>query len=265
VRTALAARVLAERAKGLVGWALGLVAIVALQVSVYPTIRDSQAGWSDLTEQFPEAFRKILRMSDYTTPTGYLATELFTFVLPIIFVGVGAAWGARSATEEEENGTADLLLSLPVSRVSVLATRVFTTWGVLSGLAVLLTASLTVGTILVNMDVPVGRIVAGAVTLLVLGAGFDSVALLTGSLSGRRGVAIGSSLGIAIAAFVLYLLSPLVSTLDALLPVNPFHCTLVSLPLTDAIDAAYMAGAAATVATLVMLSFLAYARRDVRT
>ena len=258
-------RVLAERAKGLSGWALGLVSIVALQVSVYPTIRDSQEGWSDLTEQFPEAFREILRMSDYTTPTGYLATELFTFVLPIIFIGVGAAWGARSAAEEEENGTADLLLSLPVSRSSVLATRILTTWTVLAGFAVLLTASLTVGTSVVNMDVPVGRIVAGAVTMLLLGAVFDAVALLAGSLSGRRGVAIGASLGLAIATFVLYSLAPLVSTFDALLPGNPFQWTLGSRPLTDGLDATYMLGAGATVAALVGLSFVAYSRRDVRT
>ena len=265
MRPALAARVLAERAKGLFGWSFGLVAIVALQVSVYPTIRDSQEGWSDLTEQFPEAFREILRITDYTTPTGYIATELFTFVLPIIFIGVGAAWGARSAAEEEENGTADLLLALPVSRGSVLATRVVTTWCVLVALAALLTVSLVTGTRLAGMGVSVAHIAAGAVSLMLLGAVFDAVALLAGSLSGRRGVAIGASLGIAIAAFVLYSLAPLVTTFDALMPANPFQWTLGSRPLTDGLDPAYVAGATGTVASLVGLSFMAYSRRDVRT
>lgn len=264
MRRVLAARILAERAKGLVGWSVGLVAIVALQVSVYPTIRDSQEGWSDLTEQFPEAFREILRMSDYTTPTGYLATELFTFVLPIVFIGVGAAWGARSAAEEEETGTADLLLSLPVSRGSILCTRAATTWLVLTGLAVLLTASLVTGTMLVDMDVAVGRIVAGAVTLLLLGAVFDAVALLTGALSGKRGVALGVSLGLAIASFVLYSLAPLVSTFDAVLPVNPFQWTLGARPLTDGLDAGYVVSAVMVTVALVGLSFVAYAHRDVR-
>ncbi|MEY4366053.1 MAG: hypothetical protein RLZZ305_1397 [Actinomycetota bacterium] len=263
MRGALARRVLTERARGLAGWSLGLVAIVALQVSVYPTIRDSQKGWSDLTEQFPEAFREILRISDYTTPSGYLTTELFTFVLPFIFIGVGAAWGARSAAEEEENGTADVLLSLPVSRSSLLATRVLTTWTVLAALGVLLTASLVVGTSLVDMEVPVRRIVAGAVSLMLLGAVFDAVALLVGSLSGRRGVALGASLGISLAAFVLYSLAPLVTTFDALLPSNPFQWTLGSRPLTDGLDAAYLTGATATIAVLAGLSFAAYSRRDV--
>ena len=265
VRPALAARVLTERAKGLAGWCLGVVAIVAIQVSVYPTIRDSQEGWADLTEQFPEAFREILRMTDYTTPTGYLATELFTFVLPLVFVGVGAAWGARSAAEEEENGTADLLLSLPVPRSSLLATRVVTTWSVLVGLAVLLTASLLVGTRAVDMQVPVSRLLAGAVTLLLLGAVFDAVALLAGALSGRRGVALGTSLGLAIASFVLYSLAPLVSTFDALLPANPFQWTLGARPLTDGLDVGYVSGALTVTALVVGCSFVAYSRRDVRT
>lgn len=265
MKRALAGRVLWERSKGLVGWALGMTAVVAIQLSVYPTIRDSQEGWSDLTEQFPEAFREILRLSDYTSPAGYLATELFTFVLPLVFIGVGAAWGARSAAEEEEAGTADLLLSLPVSRTSVLLTRVVTTWSVLVSMAVLLVVALVVGTYLVDMSVPVSRIIAGGASLLLLGAVFDSVALLSGALSGRRGVAIGSSLGLAIAAFVLYSLAPLVSTFDSVLPANPFEWTLGSQPLTRGFDAAYAAIGWVVVLALVGGSFLAYERRDIRT
>jgi len=94
-----------------------------VQMSVYPTVRDSTADWEQATESFPESFREILRIEDYTTPAGYLSTELMTFVIPLIFIGLGVGWGARLTTEDEESRTADIILSMPISRYDYFAAR----------------------------------------------------------------------------------------------------------------------------------------------
>lgn len=260
----LVSRVLRDRRKGILGWATGIVGIIAIQVSVYPTIRESQQGWSELTKQFPEAFQKIFRMSDYTSVSGYLSTELFSFVLPLIFVGVGATWGARAAAEEEEDGTADVLMSLPVTRRSLLLSRTTAALGVLVTLASLAVVALRAGTAVFDMSIGTVDLVNSALALLLLGSVFAVLALAVGAATGRRGIALGTSIATAIASFVFYSLAPLVGTFDAILPLNPFQWTLGNSPLIDGLDPWYSFVAITVTAAMAVLAVAAFDRRDIR-
>lgn len=120
---ALIIKSLRDRWRSLVAWQTGLVALVVIQMSVYPTVRDTSSDWEGAVESFPEAFREILRLEDYTSPAGYLSTELLSFVVPFIFMTLGASWGARVTSEDEERGTADIVFSLPITRRGFLVSR----------------------------------------------------------------------------------------------------------------------------------------------
>lgn len=261
---ALITRVLRERIKGLAGWALGLVGFIVIEISVYPTIRRSQQDWSKLTESFPKAFQAIFRMNDYTSVAGFLSTELFSMVIPIIFIGIGASWGARAAAEEEENGTADILMSLPVSRSSILSSRLLATGVVLAAMSVIGYVSLRIGMALTHMVLNQNHLISALVGEVLIGAFFGSIALLVASVCGRRGIALGASLGLAIACFVLYSLAPLVSTFDALLKFNPFQWTLGPQPLFNGFDSGYTAIIICTTAAAVLTSFRTYIRHDIK-
>jgi len=63
-------------------------------------------------------------MEDYTSGAGYLSTELFCMMLPLIFISIGASWGANAIVQEEERRTTDILLTLPISRVRVLSVKI---------------------------------------------------------------------------------------------------------------------------------------------
>ena len=264
MKSALLSRVVRERWRGLAGWTGGLIALVAVQVSVYPTIRDSREGWADLTEQFPEAFRQMFRIEDYTSPKGYLTTELFSFMVPLIFIGLATTWGARAGAEEEENGTADVLLSLPVSRTSILSTRLAGMIMTMAWLAATCVAALWVGTAVVDMSVGVAATAQASLVCGMLGATFGSISLAAACWTGRRGVGLGAGLGLAIATFVLYSLAPLVSAFDALLPVNPFQWTIGQSPLIDGLDWWYASVSTVIAGTLCAVAFAGYRRRDMR-
>lgn len=259
----LVVRVLGERWRGLAGWIGGLVALITIQVSVYPTIRDSREGWSELTEQFPEAFRKMFRMQDYTSPVGYLSTELFSFMIPLIFIGLATTWGARAGAEEEESGTADVLLSLPLSRSSVLTTRMMSTVFVIACTLLIATAALWAGTDIVDMDVAVSRILQASIACGLLAMVFGGFSVALASWSGRRGVGLGTGLGLAIAAFVLYSLAPLVSALEPLLPINPFEWTIGKTPLQDGLDPLWSVVALGVSFLLAGVAVLAYKQHDI--
>jgi len=263
VNTAIWKRGLQDHVRSIVGWTLGVVGLVVVQMMVYPTIRSSSEDWESLTDAFPEPIREMLRMEDYSTPSGYIATELLSFLLPFMVLALAASWGARAATDEEENGTADVLLSLPVSRGSVIAMKMAASATTLTLVLGSFGVSLGVGARLLDMDISLSRFVSTVVVLLLLGAMVGSTAAFVGSLTGRRTVALGAAVGLYTALFVLYSLAPLVGGIDRINPLNPVQWTLGATPLTTPFDPGYALACMVLTGIQCLAAAWFFARRDI--
>lgn len=261
----LLAKTLIDHVRGIAAWALGVIAIIVVQLSVYPSIRDSGKEIGNIADAFPEAFQKMFRMQDYTSEIGYLSTELFTATLPLIFIAIAVTWGARLTTEEEDDGTADVFFTLPITRTAYTATRFVAVGSVLLIVALALLVSLIIGTEILDFSVSLWRFTAGAWVLFVLGAVFASLAAAIGAWTARRGVALGISVTLAIGFFVLYSLAPLVESIDATMPINPLQWTIGTQPLLSGFDIGYSCIAIAVCAAFTALTFVGFARRDIKT
>jgi ABC-2 type transport system permease protein len=247
-----------------VAWTLGALALVGIELSVYPTVRSSAAGLTSFLDNFPDAFKQIFRMEDYTSGAGFLSTELFSMMLPLIFISVGASWGANATAQEEERRTADILLTLPISRVRILSIKITT--AILSQvfMAAIVVLSLVIGIRFVDLSLGTSKIIAGALTGAILGIVFNSVATFLGAAWGKRSIALGGAVGLAIAAFLFFSLAPLVDTFERITPINPFQWTLGSRPLFDGIDLGYTALSIAVAMTFYGASLVVFKRRDIQ-
>lgn len=245
-------------------WTIGLIAMVAIQLSVYPTVRSSAAGLASFLDNYPKALREIFRMEDYTSGPGYLSTELFSMMLPLIFISIGASWGSEATAQEEERRTADLLLTLPISRVRILATKIVTAVLAQLALAIVLVFTLALGIRFVDLPLATVKIIAGALTGVLLGILFNAIATFVGAAWGKRSVALGGAIGLAIAGFLFYSLAPLVHTFDRITPVNPFQWTLGSRPLYDGIDWGYTSVSLLLATVLYLASLFVFKRRDIQ-
>lgn len=263
--TALLTKSWRDHWRGIASWAGGLIAIAAIQLWVYPSIRESSEGVSEMIESLPQALQEVFRMTDYTSGAGYLNVELFSFMVPLILIAVGVTWGAAATADEERRGTADILLSLPVSRVRVIVTKMIATAVVLLGLCVVLTATLAIGTRLVDLDVPLANLFAASFSCALLGMLYASIGFLIGALVGRPGIATGAGFALAIAAFVLYSLAPLVDTFDAVTPVNPFQWALGFDPMVNGLAVSNIGWLVGSSIVLLAASVLAFNRRDIST
>ena len=263
MRSALLARSLRDHVRSIVGWCTGILLLIIVQLSVYPSIRGTQADWAKLAESFPEALRKIFRMDDYTTATGYLSTELMSFTVPFIFIALGSAWGARIATEDQEDGTADLMLSLPISRNDYVTSRFIAAFAVMSLATMTFLVSLVVGARMVDMDVAIGRLVAGGVVLFGLGSLMMTIAAAIGAATGRRGASFGIAMSVGVALFVQYSLGALVEFVDKMTPYNPMQWSIGSDPLRTGIDAGYLGFTALLMVPFVWTAYRSFSRRDI--
>lgn len=256
-------RTLNERWRSTFGWGLGLVLMAVLQLAVYPSVAKSSASMQEFVDQWPEAFRQAFNLDAYTTGAGFLNAEMFSMMVPLVLIAVAVSGAAAATAGEEERGTADLLLSLPVSRGRVVVAKVLATV-----IAVLLVAAATllaiaVGAPLVDLEVGLADLAAGVLMTALLALFFGAVALLVATVTGKRAVALGTAVGLALAAFLLNALAPMADWLEPWQKASPFYWALGDNPLVNGVDAP-MAGLLLVAAVaLVVLADVAYRRRDI--
>jgi ABC-2 type transport system permease protein len=258
-------KTLRDMQRSLLWWALGLAGLVALLVAVYPTVRDNP-DLTKLVEQYPEALKSLLSFGggvDYTSGAGYLGSELFSFMAPLLFLVAAIGAGARAIAGEEEKGTLDLLLANPVSRRRVLLEKLAALVIEVLALGVVLWVALLIGSHAATMKVSGAHLAAGAAAAVLLGVAFGTVAILVGAATGKRGLAAGLSAALAVAAYVVNSLAPLVSALEPLQKVSPVYHYAASDPLRNGLEAVHVGVLVGIALVAAVLAVLAFDRRDI--
>ena len=91
-------------------YGIGLSAMCALVVFVYPSYRDQLISF-----EIPEALKPLIGDADYASAEGFLTAEFFSWG-PLLGVIFAIMAGTALLGGEEAGGTLDLLLSQPISR-----------------------------------------------------------------------------------------------------------------------------------------------------
>jgi ABC-2 type transport system permease protein len=248
-------------------WSLGLAGYVALIVSVYPTIRDNPE-LDKLVESYPEALKAFIAFGgqfDFTSAAGYLGSELFSFMVPALFLVASVGSGAGSIAGEEERGTLDLLLSMPRSRARIAVEKLGAMYVELTGLGLVLWLALSVGAHVFGMDVSAAHLGAAVVVLVVLAAAYGSVAFMLAAATGRKTLAVGVTVALAVAAYLVNTLASLVDALGPFQKVSPFYHYAAADPLRRGLDPWHTLFLLAVGGAAAALGVVLFARRDVGT
>lgn len=264
MRFALIKKTWVDQRRSVLWWILGIGILCTVQLWVYPTIRDSAAALEKFLDLYPDALKKIFRMQDYTSGPGYLSTELFSLMLPLILIAIGCAAGARAGAQEEEDGTADLLLALPISRRAALVNKVSANLVVLCMFGALIFLILVFGSPVVDLHIASMHLLAGVINCTLLGIAFTSLTTLAGASSGRKGLALGVGVGSALTFYILFSLAGLVPSFEHVLPINPFQWTIGNAPLFNGMDWVGAAKLASFSVVCLLASVWAFERRDIR-
>ncbi len=103
-------------------WAISILAIAVLYISIYPSIA-ANPDFSKIIKEFPEAFKKSFGMTNNSLST---FPALYAVILNlVILVGAVQAMnlGAGIISKEVRYKTADFLLSKPVNRYNILTQK----------------------------------------------------------------------------------------------------------------------------------------------
>lgn len=258
-------RTLDDNLRSVIWWVSGSAVLTLGLVWMYPFIRDSDE-MTDLLEQMPPAMMAAFGVDPATflTGAGYLSAQLFAFIGPAIIVGYAVGLGAALTAGDENDGTLDMLLSAPISRTHVVLSK-------LGASAVLISAIPTAMVfILLAMNGPVGLrvsvqgIVAVGIGLWLLGVVFLGVAAVTGSFSGKPGLARGVGFFAAVLAWFISVFAPLFDRFEIPSRVSPFTWYIGENPLIDLWSVGFV-WLSATSIVLGTATVWLFARRDIAT
>jgi len=116
-----------DRRVSLVAYTVAGMGLVLMYVALYPSLQGQAATYAKLMESLPKGFAEAFGVDAnfLATLEGYIASEMFSFMWPLlaIFYMVSRAGGAIAG--EIEKGTIGTLLSQPVTRSSIYWAKVY--------------------------------------------------------------------------------------------------------------------------------------------
>ena len=245
-------------------WTVGLAGYVALIASVYPTVRDNP-DLEKLVESYPEALKAFVAFGgqfDFTSAAGYLGSELFSFMMPALFLVAAVGHGAGTLAGEEERGTIDLLLSSPLSRTRVALEKLAAMCVELAALGVVLWLALWVGARAFSMEVSVAHLASATALLVVLALAYGAIAFMVAAATGRKTLAIGLTVALAVGAYLVNSLASLVEVLEPFQKATPFYHYAVADPLREGLDPWHTLFLIAVGAVAAAAGVLLFDRRD---
>ncbi len=258
---AMLSKSLQDQRRPFVGWAIGVAAMAVMYTAFYPSIRSSAGVLTRYIQNMPEAFRNLIG-GDFISPAGYLRSEVFTVLGPILFLIFAVSAGARAIAGEEEAGTLDLLLSTPVRRRRVLVDKTLAIGVAMVGLGVVLWLAIVLVGPAFQLHVALTAVASGVCMLVLLGTAFGAVALAVGTATGHKGLADAVAGGFALVTYIVNAVAPQVSALRPFRPLCPFRWYFDPDPIKTGLHAANLAVLLGIIAVGVAVALFTFERRD---
>ena len=93
-----------DQRRSLMWWGIGIAAYGFIMMLFYPSMQKSEAALEDYIEAFPEELMALFAgdISDFMSAEGFLNSELFFLMAPLVFLVFAIAMGSGAIAGEEE-------------------------------------------------------------------------------------------------------------------------------------------------------------------
>jgi len=262
-RVELAIGPLRQMRRSLVGWAIGLGAVVAITVAFWPAFRGS-SGISEAIDQLPAGVIQAFGLAGFGTPAGFLRGNLYELIVPLLMAvaAVAAANGLTAA--EEDAGRLETYLSQPVSRQSVFFGRTvaMATW--LSALTAAILLVQLVSDAALGLEIETLQVISTVVLCGLLALLFGTLALAVAGWLARPSVVLAIGIAVAVGGYLVAALLPLSGPLKAWSGLSPWTWALGGDPLVNPAEPWRYAVLLLPTVALAALGAAGFVRRDVR-
>jgi ABC-2 type transport system permease protein len=239
--------------------ALGLVAVLIVVGALFPAV-----GHSIGKLNIPKGVTQLLGGADYGTITGWYRSEIGSIYGPLVIGGLAIAGAVAATATEEEDRILGLVLAHPIKRSRLVAAKAAAIAALVVAIALATWAGMILGVAIGGGGISLGHITSFSVQLAFFGFATGALAIALGAGTGRRALAAGGAAAVAILGWLVNGFAPLVSAIDWLKYLSPFHYYAGRDPLTRGVDIGGLVVLGALALLLTGLGVVGLERRDLR-
>jgi len=245
-------------------WCLGIATFVALELSVYPSVKSQAKQLNQLLDKLPSTVRHLFGANDLFSPTGYLNSRLFYLLLPLFLSILAIGLGSTLIAKEEADGTIELLLARQLSRARLIAFKLIGGFITIAAVSVVSAISILIAVKAVNMDISPGRILLATLMAALISILFGMIAFAITCISGRgRGAAIGIASLVGLGGYIVTSLEGDVQWLKWPAKIFPYHYYSPADILNGHFSWVTAAWFTVVIIALAVISWRTFDRRDV--
>lgn len=258
----IATKTLNDYRSALFWWGMGLIILTFVYIIFYPTIVSSAPDLTSYIEKMPDALKAFIGGNEYATPIGYLNSEIFGIMAPLIYIIFAISFGSYAIAGEEEKGTLDVLLAYPITRNKIIIQKTVALIATLLILGLVLFIGLLIGSESQNMKIESIKLLETIISLLLLAFLFGALSLFLGAATGKRGVSIGLSSALAIGSYLENTLGKAVDVLEPYRKLMPFYYYNESNPLANGLNWGHASILLISALIFLLLTAYVFKKRD---
>ena len=204
-----------QRRWSIMWWSIAVVGFILLNLVFYPTFKDQAAELDKSLSQLPESAKALFAgSSDFVSPVGYLNSQIFFLMLPMLLTILTIGLGSSIVAREESEGTIELLLARPISRNKLLLSKSIAAIIILLTVSLMAFLSIAITVKIVDITVPLRYITVATLGSIILALCFGSIAFVVTMLSkSSKTASIGIATLVAFGGYIVVSLSTTVKWL----------------------------------------------------
>ena len=254
-------RLLLDGWRGLIGWIIGIAAVIGLYLPLYPSMASEQL--TDLLDTLPTELVDVLGYSDIATGAGYTQAAFFGLLGYVLIVIAATAWGGAFIAGAEETGRLELTLAHAVGRIQYAIESIVAVLTKIVLLAVVVYLMIWALNTPSELNLTAVHLLATTIAWGSLGLLSGTAALGLGAVTGRKMWAIAAGAGVAVISYVLDAVGNTNDDLHWLNHFSPFHWAFGSNPLSEGFDWLGLGLLWALCAIFIGITVAGLARRDI--
>lgn len=206
----------------ILGWSLGLLFLGFAMTSFFPSFNGGQVD--GLLETLPPALQGLVgNLQDWRELPGYIGSQVFDIRLPIFVSILSILLAIGLTVGEEDKGQLRTLVALPISRRKIVLGKwlAIVTIGFVASLAAI--AGVEIGLFVINESLDQIVLVRLGLFTWLLVTALATMIFAIGLISGRRALATGVAIILAIGSFLLSTFAQAVEWLEDYEVLSFFH------------------------------------------
>ena len=218
-------RTIRDRKTSLIAYLLVAVLLLWMYIALFPAMQEQSKALSTAFESLPEAFFKAFGIEDLNISSveSFLAMEHFSIVWPLMAILLLVTIAGRGLAGQIEQGTIEIILSCPVSRMRIFFAKYLA--GIISLFVFTIASIFTIAPFAAmhSVDYAIGNFASVSVISFLFGWAVFSVAIMFSTIFSERGRVYMATGGILLIMYVLNIAAALNKNLNKLKLASFFH------------------------------------------